>query len=92
MYAEHHKLVKTRDKVRVYKLTLKPCESTMVTYKFFYLEVILSGSPIQKELGGSVQWTEEYKLGDFAWKEPCLNLKMTNMGTNEYVAYICEWR
>jgi len=90
--AEHHKLVKTRDKVRVYKLTLKPCESTVVTYKFFYLEVILSGSPIQKELGGSVQWTEEYKLGDFAWKEPCLNLKMTNMGTNEYVAYICEWR
>jgi hypothetical protein len=97
LVAEHHKLIKTRDKVRVYELTLKPKTCVQVSYAFFYLEIILKGSTIDKQIGtdgGSnhIKWQETPKLGDVSWKEPCFNANITNTGDENYVAYICEWR
>ena len=41
LVAEHHQLIKTRDRCRVYKLTLQPGESVHVSYPFFYLSIVL---------------------------------------------------
>ncbi|GKY91327.1 hypothetical protein MPSEU_000104900 [Mayamaea pseudoterrestris] len=92
LVADKHELIKTREKCRVYKLTLEPGESVNVTYPFFHLTVILEPSTIQKELAGPLQWNEETTLGDVAWREPIANMTKTNVGTTRYVEYIAEWR
>ena len=96
LVAESHELVKTRDRVRVYKLTLKSGESVAVSYPFFHLVIVLSGSVAKKEIGGNgtskISWEEISSLGDISWYEPCLNVKQTNIGLETYEAYICEWR
>ena len=96
LVADHHELVKTRDRIRVYKVTLHPGESVSVSYAFFHLVVVLIGSVIKKEVGdrGSrkVAWEETSTLGDISWHEPSLNVTQTNVGQDAYEAYICEWR
>jgi hypothetical protein len=92
LIAEKHELVKTRDKCRVYRLTLEPGESVEVSYPFFHLTVVLEPSTIQKELAGPLQWIETAALGDVAWKEPIANMKKTNIGSSRHVEYIAEWR
>lgn len=105
LVAEHHELIKTRDKIRVYKLYLEADESTIINYPFFYLEVVIRGSPIRIELvadtldegrkhsaAPKMSWLESTQLGDVSWKEPCMSRKQTNVGSSPYEAYICEWR
>jgi hypothetical protein len=92
LVADKHELIKTRDKCRVYKLTLKPGESVTVSYPFFHFTVVLEPGTIEKQTGGSIRWTETSCLGDVAWKEPMTDLKKTNIGTEDYVEYIAEWR
>jgi L-threonate 2-dehydrogenase len=90
LVAEKHELVKTRDKCRVYKLTLEPGESVAVSYPFFHLTVVLCPGPVKKETG--VGWTETSSLGDVAWKEPVMNMTKSNVGSETYVEFIAEWR
>jgi len=96
LVAQHHELVKTRDKCRVYKLSLEAGESTTVSYPFFHLIVVVSKTGlIQKETlsgRGNMQWTESSERGDVAWKEPTAETKKTNTGQSTYVEYIAEWR
>jgi|UPI000581A4B1 putative dehydrogenase len=96
LVAQHHELVKTRDKCRVYKLSLEAGESTTVSYPFFHLIVVVSKTGlIQKETlsgRGNMQWTESSERGDVAWKEPTAEIKKTNTGQSTYVEYIAEWR
>lgn len=97
LVAEHHELIKTRDKCRVYKLTLAPGETVDVSYPFFYFVVVLRRSTIKTELGGgfcatSISWEEMRSLGDVEWKEPVIGLKQTNVGSSVYEAYIAEWQ
>jgi hypothetical protein len=97
LVAEKHELIKTRDKCRVYKLSLEPDESVEVSYPFFYFLVVLQPSTIKTEIGGSgaangISWEETKNVGDVAWKEPATGLKLTNVGTTLYEAFIAEWR
>jgi L-threonate 2-dehydrogenase len=97
LVAEKHELIKTRDKCRVYKLTLEPGESVTVTYPFFHFTVVLKPSPIKTEINSgrgvpSISWSEANQLGDVAWKEPVANLKQTNVGETVYELFIAEWR
>jgi len=94
LVAEHHELIKTRDKCRVYKLTLQPGESAMVSYPFFHFTVVLhGGTTIEKEMGGGrLRWTETLQRGDVAWKEPIVDeVRKTNTGTTTYAEFIAEW-
>jgi NAD-binding of NADP-dependent 3-hydroxyisobutyrate dehydrogenase len=91
LVAENHELVKTRDKCRVYKLTLEPGESVTVSYPFFHLSVVMQPGTIQKDIGGRIQWIESSELGDVVWKEPVLEVKKRNVGTSVFVEYITEW-
>ena len=88
-----HTLVKEQPNCRVYKLSLKPGESTDVTYGFFYVQVVLRGSEIKTMLmeDDSLSWTESFKMGDSEWKEPRLKHTIKNVGKSVYEAYICEF-
>lgn len=91
LLAEKHELVKTRDKCRVYKLSLEPNESVTVTYPFFYFTVILQPGTVQRRTGPLV-WQEASQRGDVSWKEPTMEMGITNVGTTSFVQYIAEWR
>lgn len=92
LVAEKHELIKTREKCRVYKLTLEPGESVAVGYPFFHLTVVVDPSTIELESGSKLRWVEERARGDVAWKEPSMECRKTNKGTCNYVEYISEWR
>lgn len=89
LLAEKHTLVKTRDKCRVYKLTLEPGESVTVMYPFFYLSIVVQTSTMEQ---GTLKWTHQPRVGDVQWKEPGSETTRTNVGTTTYVEYIAEWR
>jgi hypothetical protein len=87
-----HELIKTREKCRIYQLTLEPGESVTVNYPFFFISVILKPGTVKMECAGPLQWTETSELGDIAWKEPVSNVTKTNVGQTTFVEYIAEWR
>ena len=91
LLADKHECIKTRDKVRVYKLTLEPNESCTVTYAFFYCSVILEPGTVERKTGPLV-WKETSARGDVAWKDPVIDMTITNVGTSTFVQYIAEWR
>jgi putative dehydrogenase len=91
LVADKHELIKTRDKCRVYKLTLEAGESVTVSYPFFYLVVVLQGGEVETGIGGRMHWTESRALGDVSWKEPTMEVTKKNVGTTTYVEYIAEW-
>lgn len=98
LIVDKHELIKTRDKCRVYKLSLAPGESMVVSYPFFYFVVVLQSSTIKtgiRGIGGAangISWEEDRQLGHAEWKEPVTGLTQTNVGSSLYVAYIAEWR
>ena len=93
LVAEHHELIKTRDRCRVYKLTLEPGEAVTVSYPFFHCTVVLHGNTsIEKVMGGRLRWTETFRRGDVAWKEPVMELTKSNAGPTTFVEFIAEWR
>jgi putative dehydrogenase len=96
LVAEKHELIKTREKCRVYRLTLEPGESVTVSYPFFHFSVILQPSAVEKTLGSAspagIRWIETPTLGDVAWKEPMMDVTKTNVGDSTFVEYIAEWR
>ena len=97
LVAENHELIKTRDKCRVYKLSLAPGESVDVSYPFFYFVVVLRPGTIKTEIAGNgaanrIIWKETKNVGDVQWKEPVTELKQTNVGSTMYEAFIAEWR
>ena len=96
LVADHHTLIKTRDRCRVYNLVLEPSQSTTVSYNFFYLSVVLRGSQIKISLGESsghtISWDKTPAIGDVEWCSPNLNLTITNIGSVTFVQYISEWR
>lgn len=91
LMADKHELVKTRDKCRVYKLVLEPQASCTVTYAFFSLTVILQPGAVERKTG-PLSWTETAARGDVAWKEPIVDMTITNVGTSTFVQFIAEWR
>jgi len=91
LVAEKHECIKTRDKCRVYKLTLEPGESVTVSYPFFHFTVVLRPGTVEKEMGGRLRWEETSERGEVAWKEPVVELKKTNTGTETFVEFIAEW-
>ena len=95
LVAPRHELIKTRDKCRVYKLSLEPGESVTVGYPFFHFTVVLRPGTVEKEQqqgGHLLRWTETSERGDVAWKEPSvMESKKTNVGQETYVEFIAEW-
>ena len=91
LVAEKHELIKTRDKCRVYKLTLEPGEAVTVCYPFFYLSVVVEPGTVEKQVGGRIRWIETPELGDVAWKEPTMEITKRNAGQSTYIEYIAEW-
>lgn len=92
LVAEHHELIKTRDKCRVYKLSLEPNDSVTVCYPFFHLSVVVDPSSIEIESGGRIRWVENRARGHVVWREPSTDCRKTNKGTKTFVEYIAEWR
>ena len=96
LVADHHTLIKTRDRCRVYSLLLEPGQSTTVSYNFFHLSVVLKGSQIKVSLGDSsghnISWDKSSVIGDVEWCSPTLNLTITNFGSSTFEQYIAEWR
>ncbi|KAL7534516.1 hypothetical protein ACHAXR_005925 [Thalassiosira sp. AJA248-18] len=96
LVAEHHTLIKTRDRCRVYKLSLLPRESVTVSYPFYYLSIVLRGSNIKTVIGASAGHSISYEktavLGDEEWCSPALDISITNVGESVYEQFIAEWR
>lgn len=95
LVAEFHELIKTRDKCRVYKLTLEPGQSVNVSYPFFYLSVVLKGSKIKIGIGKdphSVTWEKDTSIGDEEWCTPTLDMTIENIGNTSFEQFIAEWR
>jgi putative dehydrogenase len=94
LMAEHHELIKKRDRCRVYKLSLLPGESVSVSYPFFYLSIVLKGSVVKTEVGTgvrSVSWEKAAELGDVEWNSPTVGLQITNTGDKIFEQFISEW-
>ena len=87
--APFHTLVKEQHDCRVYTLSLKPGESTSVSYLFFYIRIILKDAKIRTSMNQAV-WEEATKMGDSYWKEPCADIEIKNIGSSIFEAYICE--
>lgn len=95
LVAEHHELIKTRDKCRVYKLVLEPGQSTTVSYPFFYLSIVLKGATVKTTIGSgghSISWEKAMEMGDLEWNSPIVGITMTNSGDTVYEQFISEWR
>lgn len=95
LVAEHHTLVKERDRCRVYKLSLMAGESVTVSYPFFYLSIVLRGSRIKTSIssaGHSLSWEKSKVLGAEEWCTPAVDITLTNMGEGTYEQFITEWR
>lgn len=96
LVAEHHTLIKTRDRCRVYQLRLEPGASVTVTYPFFYLSIVLKGSTIQTKLasgdGTGITWDKSMVLGDVEWHSPTVGITITNVGDSVFEQFIAEWR
>ena len=96
LMAEHHTMVKERDRCRVYKLLLQPGETVTVSYPFFYLSIVLKGSRIKTTIGGmsphSITYEKSTVLGDEAWCSPTLDVTITNVGNSTFEQFIAEWR
>jgi hypothetical protein len=90
----NHELLKSFEKIRVYKVTLEPSQSVTVTYPFFHLSAALTTGTIETGVMSSgevtIQWTQTLKVGDLQWKEPCSCVKHTNIGDSVYQQYIIE--
>lgn len=83
LVADHHELIKTRDRCRVYKLVLQPGQSAAVSYPFFYLSIVLKGSTIKTEIGSkghSISWEKATEIGDVEWKSPSVGITFKNTG------------
>ncbi|GAX29416.1 3-hydroxyisobutyrate dehydrogenase [Fistulifera solaris] len=89
LLAERHELIKTRDKCRVYKLTLEPGQSVTILYPFFYLSIVVQTSTIEH---GTLKWQQEPPVGGLKWNEPGVEIARRNVGSSTYVEYIAEWR
>jgi len=95
LIADHHSLVKTRDRCRVYKLVLDPGQSVTVSYPFFHLSIVLKGSKIEKKLGSnghSISWDKVMEIGDEEWCSPTIDLTIANAGETVFEQFIAEWR
>lgn len=96
LVAEHHTLIKARDRCRVYKLVLEPGQSTNVSYNFFYLSVVLKGTQIKMTLGErsghAISWEKTPATGYEEWCHPTLNLTVENVGNYIFEQFIAEWR
>lgn len=95
LVAEHHELIKTRDKCRIYKLSLEPGKSVSVSYPFFYLSVVLKGGKIKIGLGREphlLSWEKSTKIGDEEWCGPTLDVTIENTGESMFEQFIAEWR
>jgi hypothetical protein len=96
LIAEHHTLIKTRDKCRVYQLRLDPGTSVTVTYPFFYLSIVLKGSAIRTKLetsgsGAGISWDKSMVLGDVEWHAPTVGITQANVGSTVFEQFIAEW-
>jgi putative dehydrogenase len=94
LVAQHHTLIKSRDKCRVYKLCLQPGESVTVTYPFFYLSVVLKGTLINVKMGNHphfISWDWKSELGDVEWKSPSVEMTLSNSTSDIFEQYIAEW-
>ena len=96
LIAEHHTMIKERDRCRVYKLSLEPGQTVTVSYPFFYLSIVLKCSKIKTTIGGtsphSITYERSTVLGNEAWCTPTLDITITNVGSNTFEQFISEWR
>lgn len=90
LVAECHKLMKTRDRCRVYLLALRPGQSVMVNYPFFYLSVVVKSAKIKTEIG-TLSWETIRQVGDVEWNSPSIGSSITNTSNTVYEQYISEW-
>ena len=96
LVAEHHTLIKSRDKCRVYKLCLEPGATVAITYPFFYLSIVLKGSTVQTRLesnGGAarIAWDRSMVIGEVEWHSPTVGITLTNVGATVFEQFIAEW-
>ena len=87
---EQLKLVQTTENCRVYKLTMKPGASAVISYPFFYLSIILTGSTL-KQTVGSVSWEQSHKTEDVQWNSPTVGTRIENTGSTVFEQYIFEF-
>ena len=95
LIADHHSLIKERDRCRVYKLVLEPGQSVTVSYPFFYLSIVLKGSKIEKKIGSnghSISWHKVMEIGDEEWCSPAIDISIKNIGESAFEQFIAEWR
>ena len=96
LFAAHHKLIKERHPCRVYLLSLQPGEDVTVSYPFFHLSIVLRGGRVRRSIGASsrhpITFEDDTKMGDEAWHQPTLDVKISNVGKAVFEQFIVEWK
>lgn len=87
---EQFKLVKTKDSCRVYKLTLEPGASRVVSYPFFFVSVVMTGSVVKRTVGG-MSWEQTHNTADVQWNSPTVGTSLENTGSTVFEQFIMEF-
>ena len=88
-----HELVKVREKVRVFRLSLNVGESVDIDYSFYHL-LVMCVDGILEELDKSTGYshTKECTIGDMNWSGPVGNRMLTNIGSTVVTYFVLQWR
>ena len=89
-----HELIKVREKVRVFRLSLEPGESVDIDYSFYHLLVMCVDDGLLEEVDSSTGYahTRECRIGDMAWSGPVGNRVITNVGSTVVTYFVLQWR
>ncbi len=79
------------DRLRLYRITLQPGESTgLVSYDFSGLTVMLSDATVQVRSAGQAR-VMGVSPGDFSWHDGPATQSLTNVGDTLFDAILGEW-
>lgn len=88
-----HKLVVENDRVKVYRVSVAPKQSTGPRSRTSpWVRISVSPATISVQEQGKNSETLETKIGDFRWHEGATNQSIENVGSMAYVAYEIEWK
>lgn len=88
-----HELVKVRDKVRVFRLSVEPGESVEIEYCFYHLVVMCTeGALEQVDKSTAYSHTRNYARGDMDWSGPVGCRVLKNVGSNTLSYFVLQWR
>ena len=87
-----HTLQWQRDRLRAYRITVAPGETTgNIEYGFGSVTVVLGEASLLVRSRGASEATMTRQAGDILWQDGPASFSMRNVGERPFEAYLAEW-